>query len=424
MLFPIISFYFICSIFIIFIVFLLFLYSDLSTSPFFYILIIPLQPLQVNAGSPVSRFLYNFGFARKLHNLEAGHPHDRASPVFDKIVFSKVKARLGGRVRLVISGGAPLSRHVEDFLRVAMCCRVVQGYGLTETCAGSFIAVPDEPDHFGTVGPPQPCIETRLEAVPEMKCDPLATPPRGEVLIRGPAVFSGYHKDAAKTAEVLDADGWFHTGDVGELTATGALRIVDRKKNIFKLAQARGCWVVGRCGALWAILEGDFGAAFGIYCTYRSPRRQPTLPNTALSNHTYQQGEYIAVEKVEGAYKKSPAVEQIWVYGNSFEACLVAVVVPAAGPLKAWAAGAGKGGASLEALCADADARAHVLAEITAAGKGNGLRGFELAKAVLLEPEQFAVENELLTPTFKLKRPQLQEKYQGEIDAMYTALKK
>lgn len=93
-------------------------------------------PRQVNAGSPVSRFLYNFGFARKLHNLEAGHAHDRASPIFDKIVFSKVKARLGGRVRLVISGGAPLSRHVEDFLRVAMCCRVVQGYGLTETCAG------------------------------------------------------------------------------------------------------------------------------------------------------------------------------------------------------------------------------------------------------------------------------------------------
>ena len=111
-------------------------------------------------------------------------------------------------------------------------------------------------------------------------------------------------------------------------------------------------------------------------------------------------------------------------YGNSFESCLVAVVVPAAGALKAWAAGAGKGDASLEALCADADARAHVLAEITAAGKGNGLRGFELAKALVLEPEQFAVENELLTPTFKLKRPQLQAKYQAQIDAMYAALKK
>ncbi len=154
--------------------------------------------------------------------------------------------------------------------------------------------------------------------------------------------------------------------------------------------------------------------------TLAAHRRPPCPPPPA----TTRQGEYVAVEKVEGAYKKSPAVEQIWVYGNSFESCLVAVVVPAAGQLRAWAAGAGKGAASLEALCADADARAHVLAEITAAGRGNGLRGFELAKAVLLEPAQFAVENELLTPTFKLKRPQLQEKYQGEIDAMYAALKK
>jgi hypothetical protein len=143
------KFHFISSlVFLLFyiLIFQLILISQLHE---FYFLIIPPQPLQVNAGSPVSRFLYNFGFARKLHNLEAGHAHDRASPVFDKLVFSKVKARLGGRVRLVISGGAPLSRHVEDFLRVAMCCRVVQGYGLTETCAGSFIAVPDEPDHFG-----------------------------------------------------------------------------------------------------------------------------------------------------------------------------------------------------------------------------------------------------------------------------------
>ena len=91
-------------------------------------------------------------------------------------------------------GGAPLARHVEDFLRVTMCCRVVQGYGLTETCAASFIAVPDVAEHAGTVGPPQPVLSFRLEAVPEMNYDPMAVPPRGELCVKGPAVFTGYYK--------------------------------------------------------------------------------------------------------------------------------------------------------------------------------------------------------------------------------------
>lgn len=215
----------------------------------------------------------------------------RAAPFFDKLVFSKLKQRLGGRVRLIVSGGAPLARHVEDFLSVCMCSPVVQGYGLTETCAASFVAVPGEQreeffetsnfflllptrcdekkkkvkfkqltsflalflfpflfssplplppgDHegVGTVGPPLPSVGLRLEAVPEMGCDPFADPPRGEVCISGPTVFTGYYRDAEKTAEVLESDGLFHTGDIGELTPQGMLRIVDRKKNIFKLSQ-------------------------------------------------------------------------------------------------------------------------------------------------------------------------------------------
>ena len=262
-----------------------------------------------------------------------------------------------------------MARHVEDFLKVAMCCRVVQGYGLTETCAASFIAVPDVPDHAGTVGPPQPVLSFRLEAVPEMNYDPLGNPPRGEVCVKGPSVFSGYYKAEDKTVEVLEEDGWFHTGDIGELTASGALRIIDRKKNIFKLSQ----------------------------------------------------GEYVAVEKVEGVYNRDAAVEQIWVYGNSFENSLVAVVVPAVDAVRAWShAGAG---ASAEELCHDANVKAKVLESLNHTAKAGKLKGFETVRAVFLEPELFSVENELLTPTFKLKRPQLQKKYQAEIDAMYAAMK-
>ena len=327
---------------------------------------------KVDAGSGLKKALFHWGYKRKLHALEAGYSYDKAAPFFDKLVFSKVKERLGGRVRLLVSGGAPLARHVEDFLKVTMCCRVVQGYGLTETCAASFIAVPDVPDHAGTVGPPQPCISFRLEAVPEMNYDPLAVPPRGEVCIKGPAVFTGYYKAEDKTTEVLESDGWFHTGDIAEVTATGALKIIDRKKNIFKLSQ----------------------------------------------------GEYIAVEKVEGVYNRDSHVEQIWVYGNSFESSLVAVVVPAVESIRGWASGGG-GGASATAaeLCKDEGVKGKMMESLNTIAKEAKLKGFEMVRAVYLEPELFSVENDLLTPTFKAKRPQLQKKYQAEIDAMYAVIK-
>eukprot|EP00887_Chlorella_sp_A99_P003085 scaffold9.g3085.t1 len=345
---------------------------------------------KVASGSFLKRSLFNWGYKRKLFYLQ-------------QIVFSKIKEKLGGRVRLIVSGGAPLARHVEDFLKVCMCCRVVQGYGLTESCASSFIAVPDVPvgtafflppfaslsrnlsvrhspalaqraSQSGTVGPPQPVLSFRLEAVPEMNYDPLASPPRGEVVVKGPAVFSGYYKNEKGTAEVLEADGWFHTGDIAELTPEGAVKIIDRKKNIFKLSQ----------------------------------------------------GEYIAVEKVEGVYKMNAAVEQIWVYGNSFENSLVAVVVPVAAKLKELGKEAGApADASEDALCKHPGVKTALLASLTATAKGGKLKGFEMVKAVYLESPShpFSVDNELLTPTFKLKRPQLQKRYQGEIDAMYAALK-
>lgn len=111
----------------------------------------------------------------------------------------QIKATLGGEVRAIVSGGAPLAPHVEEFLKVVMCAPVVQGYGLTETCAASFIACPDDIKHAGTVGVPQPVTTFCLESVPEMKYDANATPPRGELLVKGPNNFQGYFKMDDKT---------------------------------------------------------------------------------------------------------------------------------------------------------------------------------------------------------------------------------
>jgi long-chain acyl-CoA synthetase len=147
-----------------------------------------------------------------------------------------VKRALGGHVRIVISGGAPLSSHVEEYLRVVMCAPILQGYGLTETCAASFIQVPDVISMNGTVGPPMPNIDARLESVPELNYDAFGETPQGEICIRGNTLFSGYYKREDLTNEVL-VDGWFHTGDIGEWQPDGAMKIIDRKKNIFKLSQ-------------------------------------------------------------------------------------------------------------------------------------------------------------------------------------------
>ena len=187
--------------------------------------------------------LFNWAYKGKLNKIQAGYNSAEAAPFWDKLVFGKARcpplitcrprpprpclaqspnltvrkthtqthththtpsdlqiaAGLGGEVRAIVSGGAPLAPHVEEFLKVAMCAPVVQGYGLTETCAASFIALPDKISQAGTVGPPQPVTEFCLESVPEMKYDAQAEVPRGELLVRGPNTFLGYFKMQDKT---------------------------------------------------------------------------------------------------------------------------------------------------------------------------------------------------------------------------------
>jgi long-chain acyl-CoA synthetase len=312
--------------------------------------------------------------------------------VWDALVFKPVAGRVGlDRCRIMITGSAPIAPHVLEFLRVVFCARICEGYGQTECSAAATLTSWSDQATKNHVGGPLAGNEVKLCSVPEMgylvtdtvhdrqvdaatgavlqagdKCFG-----RGEICYRGANVFAGYYKDPARTAEALDADGWLHSGDIGLWDSNGNMRIFDRKKNIFKLSQ----------------------------------------------------GEYVAAEKIEVQLAKSGFVSAIWVHGDSLHAFLVAVVVPNPERAAQWAKAAGKP-ADLAALCADADFKAAVLADLGAVGKANKLQGFELPKAVHLEATPWLPDGDarqLLTPTFKLKRVEARKHYEKQIDAMYAA---
>ncbi|KFK31882.1 hypothetical protein AALP_AA6G171000 [Arabis alpina] len=324
---------------------------------------------KLSVGGFFKKKVFDVAFHYKFGNMKKGQSHVAAAPFCDKLVFNKVKQGLGGNVRIILSGAAPLASHIESFLRVVACCHVLQGYGLTESCAGTFVTFPDELDMLGTVGPPVPNVDIRLESVPDMEYDALGSTPRGEICIRGKTLFSGYYKREDLTKEVL-IDGWLHTGDVGEWQPDGSMKIIDRKKNIFKLAQ----------------------------------------------------GEYVAVENLENVYGQVEAIDSIWVYGNSFESFLIAVANPAQKTLERWATENGVNG-DFNTICQNAKAKAFILGELVKTAKDRKLKGFEVIKAVHLEPVAFNIERDLLTPTYKKKRPQLLKYYQNVIDEMYKTTK-
>ncbi|XP_068502864.1 probable CoA ligase CCL6 isoform X2 [Phaseolus vulgaris] len=324
---------------------------------------------KISSAGTLRNTLFQYAYNYKLGYMEKGLPQDIAAPLFDKFVFDKIKLALGGRVRLLLSGAAPLARHVEEFLRVTFGATMLQGYGLTESCGGCFTAISNVFSMMGTIGVPTTTIEARLESVPEMGYDALSTEARGEICLRGNTLFSGYHKRQDLTEQVL-VDGWFHTGDIGEWQPNGAMKIIDRKKNIFKLSQ----------------------------------------------------GEYVAVENIENKYLQCPLITSIWVYGNSFESFLVAVVVPERKALEDWAVKHNSTD-DFKSLFENPKTRKYILDELNSTGRKHQLRGFEMLKAVHLEPNPFDMERDLITPTFKLKRPQLLKHYKDCIDQLYKEAK-
>ncbi|NXA16048.1 ACSL1 ligase, partial [Sapayoa aenigma] len=307
------------------------------------------------ADSSLKRWLLDFASKRKEAELRSGIV--RNNSFWDKVIFRKIQVCLkASELKFAIA-----EFHMNGYNLF------FEGYGQTECTAGCSLSLPGDWT-AGHVGAPMPCNIIKLVDVPEMNY--LAAKGEGEVCVKGPIVFRGYLKDPDKTAEALDKDGWLHTGDIGKWLPNGTLKIIDRKKHIFKLAQ----------------------------------------------------GEYIAPEKIENVYLRCEALAQVFVHGESLQAFLVAVVVPDPDTLRNWAKKKGIEG-SYQELCKNKDVKKYILEDMVRVGKESGLKSFEQVKDIFLHTEMFSIENGLLTPTLKAKRPELRKYFQSQIDELYANAK-
>jgi long-chain acyl-CoA synthetase len=324
--------------------------------------------------SGLAKAIFKRGLATKKDNLKSCSSYDHW--LYDKIVFNKLKAVLGGRVRLMVTGSAPIAPEVLDFLKVAFCSRLLEGYGQTEGTALEFITAGNDPD-AGHVGGPSLVNEFKLVDIPEMNytsrdVDEFGKPaPRGEIWVRGPNIIPGYYKQDEKNMETFTSDGWMKSGDVGMIYSDHKrLKIIDRKKNIFKLAQ----------------------------------------------------GEYIAPEKLENIYKLAhPSVAAVWVYGDSLKSCLIGVVNMERPALVKFAQQNGIPGEDADQLARDPAIKKRLLEQFDKLAKEKKLNSLEKLKDIYIEVESFQNLG-LLTEAFKVKRVDIRTHYKKTLDDMYAQL--
>ncbi|MFD6309921.1 AMP-dependent synthetase/ligase [Streptomyces nigra] len=271
--------------------------------------------------------------------------------VADKLVYAKIREAFGGNLRACVSGSAALAPEIGYFFSGAGI-HILEGYGLTESSAASFVN-PGEAYRTGTVGKPLPGTEVRIAE-------------DGEILLRGPGIMQGYHGLPEKTAEVLEADGWFHTGDIGELSPDGYLRITDRKKDLIKTSG----------------------------------------------------GKYIAPAEVEGQFKAvCPYVSNILVHGADRNFCTALIALDEVA-LQPWAEENGLAGKSYAEIVAAPETVAMVDAYVQQLNAG--LQKWQTIKKFRLLPRDLDVEHGEITPSLKLKRPVVEREYKDLIEEMYA----
>jgi long-chain acyl-CoA synthetase len=311
---------------------------------------------RVAAGPPLRQKIFHWAIGVGAEVF--GHFVARTKPgpflklkfaIADKLAFSKIKERTGGRLKLFVSGGAPLAREIGEFFGAAGLL-VCEGYGLTET---SPIITCNRPDWVkpGSVGLPLEGVEVKIAD-------------DGEILSRGPHIMKGYFNQPQATAEAIDPDGWFHTGDIGHLDPDGFLVITDRKKDLI-------------------VTSG---------------------------------GKNIAPQPIENRLKTNAFITEVVMIGDKRN-YPTALVVPNFEALEAWAAKSGLTAASRQELVGRTEIVQHYLGLITALVAD--IAQYEKIKKITVLPNEFTQESGELTPTLKVKRRVIAKKYAELIEKMY-----
>eukprot|EP00826_Nyctotherus_ovalis_P009887 TRINITY_DN1261_c0_g1_i9.p1 TRINITY_DN1261_c0_g1~~TRINITY_DN1261_c0_g1_i9.p1 ORF type:complete len:583 (-),score=180.63 TRINITY_DN1261_c0_g1_i9:122-1870(-) len=289
--------------------------------------------------------------------------------LYDKLVFNKFREEYGGQMKAFLSSSAPLDANITDHLKAFFSCYYTQVYGQTELNSPFTMSHFDDFDSAST-GPPMPRYSLKLIDVPEMgyyvtdviNGEPT---PRGEMLAKGP-ISPGYFKEPEKTAAMFDSEGWMHTADIGFITPNGCVKIIDRKKNIFKL----------------------------------------------------QQGEFVAPEKIENILSYSPWVHQVLIHGNSYQNYVIGLVIPQEQTVMKWAEENNFKG-SYEEICASKELNQAMLKDLDKLSREKKLVGWEILKKVHIVAKPLTVESGALTHTFKLKRNEVTKMFSDVFDKLY-----
>lgn len=312
----------------------------------------------VDSSPPAKRKLFywalqtGYKYAKAKRHREFAPLLSMQYALADALVLSKVKERFGGRLRYFVSGGAALPKETGELFE-AMGITILEGFGLTETSPVTHVNRPDKVK-YGTVGPPIHNVEHKIA-------------PDGEILLRGPNIMKGYWRDPEATKEVIDEDGWFHTGDIGEIDEDNYLKITDRKKHI--------------------------------------------IVNSG--------GKNIAPLPIENLLAASPYVEQVVVIGEK-RPFLSAIIVPNFDTLKTFADQKGiRYESNLDLMQKD---EVKKLYDDLIRSISRNLASHEKVRRFLLVPDPFSIEKGEMTPTLKIKRKVVEEKFKNEIEALYKGL--